>query len=495
MAHPQVILYNPRSSAPCKPILPNSLLALAAMIEGGWDYQIVDGNLEDDPLSTLHGLLQNAEDPWLAVTVMPGPQLSLAVPHCRELKSRHPNLRVVWGGYFPTQHFAACLESDAVDFVIRGHGELSFRELLDGIRKGSEIGSIPGLARRESDSGQILTSGLAPVPNPDALPDFPYHRIPLERYARSTFLGARTFSCHTSYGCPFRCNFCAVVNMVDGKWLAQSAQRVAETVQFLARHGGADAIEFHDNNFFVSERRTAEFCERIQDLEISWWGEARIDTLLGYSSRSWDLMKQSGLRIVFLGAESASDEVLRRMDKGGTAKAELAIEIARRCREYDIIPEFSFMLGNPPDAEADAERTMQFIRRLKQVNPVSEIILYLYTPVPLAGKLYEEASQQGFQFPTRLDEWIREDWLDFAQRRSQELPWISNQLRTRLRDFQRVLNAYYPTRTDPNLTRARRKLLRLVSSWRYRLGIYRYPLELRALHKWMRYQRPETSGF
>ena len=65
------------------------------------------------------------------------------------------------------------------------------------------------------------------LPHPDELPGFPYHRIDMARYVRKTFLGRRTLPPHSSYGCPFFCHFCAVVNMVDGGWLAESAERTA----------------------------------------------------------------------------------------------------------------------------------------------------------------------------------------------------------------------------------------------------------------------------
>ena len=58
-----------------------------------------------------------------------------------------------------------------------------------------------------------------------------------------------------------------------------------------------------------------------------------------------------------------------------------------------------------------------------------------------------------------------------------------------------MLNAYYPTRTDTRLRGPVRLLLRSMSAWRYHLGFYRFPLELRALQKLIGYQRPETSGF
>ncbi|MEL7233197.1 MAG: B12-binding domain-containing radical SAM protein, partial [Chloroflexota bacterium] len=141
----------------------------------------------------------------------------------------------------------------------------------------------------------------ANIPHPDNLPDFPYHRVNLENYIRPTFMGERTLPHHSSYGCPFFCNFCAVVNMVNGRWLAQSAERTANTVRHLVENWNLDAVEFYDNNFFTNEKRVAEFSERIMDLNISWWGEGRIDTMIAYSDRTWELMRDSGLRMVFLG--------------------------------------------------------------------------------------------------------------------------------------------------------------------------------------------------
>src|SRR6476661_6076526 len=78
-----IVLYNPPSNTARKPVLPMSLLALGALLEGGHDYRIVDGNLEVDPVTTLDRALTETGADLLAVTVMPGPQLSHAVPHTR----------------------------------------------------------------------------------------------------------------------------------------------------------------------------------------------------------------------------------------------------------------------------------------------------------------------------------------------------------------------------------------------------------------------------
>ena len=171
------------------------------------------------------------------------------------------------------------------------------------------------------------------------------------------------------------------------------------------------------------------------------------------------------------------------------------LEMAAKMREYNIVPEFSFVLGSPPDPERDVRQTIEFIRRVKRVNPRSEIIMYNYTPVPLAGDLYDAARAEGFRFPETLDEWVSADWLEFSQRHSSQMPWLRERLRKDIRDFERVLNAYYPTTTDARLTDGWRALLRGVSSWRYHSRVYSFPLELRALQRLVRYQRPETSGF
>ena len=114
---------------------------------------------------------------------------------------------------------------------------------------------------------------------------------------------------------------------------------MARTARRLVEDYGVDAIELYDNNFFVDEDRSRDFAERITDLNIGWWGEARVDTLLRFSAASWDALARSGLRMVFLGAESGSDEVLSRMNKGGTATAEQTVELAEKMGRLGIVPE------------------------------------------------------------------------------------------------------------------------------------------------------------
>lgn len=424
---------------------------------------------------------------------MPGPQLVRAVADCQRLKQVFPSVPMIWGGYFPSQHADACLRAPYVDICVRSQGEQTFRELADVLSRGGALSGIAGLSYREN--GRITHNPPRPLTPVDSLPEWPYESVPTHRYINAHYLGQRVGAHHSSFGCPFACNFCAVVSVSSQRWLAESPARMERVVSRFCREYGADAMEFHDMDFFVSEARTEEFADRIAKHGIRWWALGRVDELMRYRLATWEKMRRSGLKMVFAGAESGSDAILARMNKGGQASASLTLELARRAREFGIVPEFSFVLGNPPDGIADAERTLRFVRTVKAVNPDAEIILYTYTPVPLDGTLYDSARALGFRFPETLDDWTRGDWPAFALRRDISVPWLDREVRRRVHDFESVLNAYYPTVTDLRLQGWRRGLLQAVSGWRYRTGTYAYPIELRLLQRVFRYQRPETTGF
>lgn len=492
----RIVLYNPRSNAAGKRIMPFSLLAIGAVLEGEFDYEIVDGNAEADPDAVLKARLASGVS-VIGMTVMPGPPLEDAFLRTRALKAASPDVTVIWGGYFPTEHAEACLSGGWVDFAIRGHGEFATLNLVRELAGGRDprlAGSMDGVAFRGVD-GRVVKGAVARVPNVEELPEFPFHRIEMAKYPRATFMGRRTLGYHSSYGCPFLCNFCGVVSLANGRWNAQSPARVERNLRRYKDEWQVDAVEFYDNNFFTQEDRCRDIAQRIAPLRFNWWGEGRIDTLLKFKDATWQAMAQSGLKMVFLGAESGSAETLARMDKGGTLTPQMTLDLAARMRAYGVTPEFSFVLGNPPDPEADIECTLEFVKKVKERHPEAEIILYQYTPVPVAGELLDAAAKKGFSFPTTLEEWTSSEWREVSRRRSDQLPWIAPGQRRRIKNFERVLNAYYPTGTDPRLVGWRRGVLRALSGWRYRMGFYTAPYELRALQKLFRYQRPETAGF
>jgi radical SAM superfamily enzyme YgiQ (UPF0313 family) len=423
-----------------------------------------------------------------------------------------PHVPIVWGGYVPTQHASTVLRAPYVDFVIRSQGERALLQLIGVLKTGGLLNSVGGLSWKAQsaktsagqapasgrDDVQIVDNPVQPLTNLDDLPELPYHRVDMSRYIHRNYLGERTVAHNSSFGCPFACSFCAVVAMSNRRWLAQSPARLERVMRHLVTTYAVDAVQMHDMDFFIREARTAEFAARITGLGLRWWALGRVDTLMQYRDATWEAMARSGLKMIFSGAESGTDETLEQMNKGGNSSAALTLELARRMRSYGIVPEFSFVLGCPPDPANDVERTFEFIRRIKQINPATEIVLYTYTPVPLDGSLYTEARRLGFAFPETLEQWASPEWERLSMRRGDGIPWMersTGRIRTRVRNFERVVNAFYPTVTDLRLTGWRRAALKAAGGIRYGLKWYGAPYELRALNRLVRYQRPETTGF
>lgn len=497
----RVLLFNPRS-ARYKPRIPNSILSVASSIEGQFDYVIVDGNLEDDPWPKIHQYLSDGSFRYFGCTCMPGPQLKQAIPISKSIRELFPDMTIIWGGYFASNQSKVVLNSGYVDFVINGPGEKAFPALLNALEQGQPYELIHNLIYRSGDSH--IKTPKDELYDLDELPALPYEKLnqfyPLKRYLGKTYLGTRTIAYHSSMGCPFKCSFCAVVPIYNARWKGKSASLIYQDIQYLKKNYGGNAIEFHDNNFFVSEKRTAEFARLIKNDNMIWWGEGRIDTIDKYSDETLALMRESGCRMIFFGAETGNDEILKKMDKGGTQSAEGIRRFAARMAKFDIIPEYSFVLGTPADTPEQAmkqiDQDIAFIKEIKQINPDTEIIIYVYSPVPTEGsEMYDRVIKSGFHFPEKLEDWISPQWENFDLRKNPLTPWLTAEMINKIKDFETVLNGYYPTVSDLRLGGLKRKIIRNLAAIRYKTGIYHKPYELKALQLLWKYRQPELEGF
>lgn len=497
----RVLLFNPRS-ANYKPRIPNSILSIASSIEGLFDYVIVDGNLETNPWEKIDQYLSEGDFKYVGMTAMPGPQLKQAIPYSKKIRELYPSITIAWGGYFPSNQSTVVLRSGFVDFVINGPGEHTFPDLLNALENNQPYQQIHNLIYKSGD--QLVKTAKDELYEPDQLPALPYDKLngfyPIRRYLGRTYLGTKTIAYHSSMGCPFKCSFCAVVPIYNARWKGKSAALIYKDIKYLKDQFGGNAIEFHDNNFFVSEKRTVEFSRLIKPENMVWWGEGRIDTIDKYSDDSLALMRESGCRMIFFGAETGNDEILKRMDKGGTQSAAEIRSFAARMAKFDIIPEYSFVLGTPADTPDQVmkqiDQDIAFIKEIKEINPKTEIIIYLYSPVPTEGsEMYNKVLESGFHFPEKLEEWISPQWESFDLRKNPLTPWLTSEMVNKIKDFETVLNGYYPTVSDIRLNSVKRGVLRSLSAIRYRTGIYRKPYELKALQILWKYRQPEIEGF
>jgi anaerobic magnesium-protoporphyrin IX monomethyl ester cyclase len=497
----KVLLFNPKAGNKVR-IIPNAILAIAASIEGIIDYAIVDGNQESDPLGKILNYLSSGDFGFFASTVMPGPQLRQAIPFTKKIREQFPHIKIIWGGYFASNHHQTVIQSGAVDVVVNGPGDKSFPALLKALINKTSFSEIDNLVYL--DNGKIVKTRKATLYDQDVLPALPYDKLntfyPLQKFLGRTFLGSKTIAYHSSIGCPFTCSFCGVVPIFEARWKGKSAQNIYRDLKFLKDKYGGNAFQFHDNNFFVSEKRSVEFARLVALEKMKWWAEGRIDTMDQFSDESLQAIADSGCSMIFFGAESGNNRLLNQMDKGGKQTGEKIKSFAARIKKFGIIPEYSFVLGLPAPTEDQVWQQIYdevaFIKEIKAINSKTEIVIYVYTPVPTEGsELYIDSTKKGFSFPTTLEEWSKEEWINFDLHREFLTPWLKPEMIRYIHDFETVVHARYPTLSDYKLTDFQRKMISRISSIRYKFNFFSRPYELKALMKyWLRYRQPEIQG-
>ena len=510
-ATPKALLINPQICSLRSVRLPLSLLALGAALEGKADYRIIDGNLDPDAAGTALAALREAPHRLVGMTVMPGPQVATAIAISRAIRAAHPTVPIVWGGYFPTLYPAAAINAPYVDYVVRGQGEDTLLDLIERLGDAGPptaessaadpdaVVGISGITWKKA--GRVEHNSDRPLRPPHAYPALPYHRLETTSpYMRRSFMGSRTGVYQAAVGCRYHCEFCGVVSMWGGATHLSTAARLRQEIIAQRDRLGATAMQFYDHNFFDREASSLPVLEVLAELAMPWWCYARADTMANFSPRTWELIRRSQLRMAYIGAEAASDEVLSKMRKG--SRVEHTFEVARRCREYGVTPEFSFVLGGPNDPEGEIDKTFRCIERLKTVHPECEVILYFYTPTPRREAVAERPglklpaasryAEEEVDLPTTPEEWTEPRWIDFVCH--QNAPWLTPQLRRKVDDFACVLRSRFPTVQDYSLPSWGKALLRGLASWRYSTGIYARPQELRLMARWLRLRDPQRES-
>jgi anaerobic magnesium-protoporphyrin IX monomethyl ester cyclase len=493
-----IALVNPRITTRARARFPLSLLTLAAAVERRHGSRIVDGNVVDGVAATLDAIDGGCD--VVGLTVMGGPQVQTAIDISRAVRRRHPRLPIVWGGYFPSLYPQVALNCDYVDYVIRGQGEETCPALLDVLPDADPglLGAVPGLTWRRD--GVIVANPDRPFGAMHDMPAIDYGKLgDPRRYLVETFMGRRTAAHQAALGCRFRCTFCGVAAMFRGATALPTAARLDRELAFLSEQLGADSIQFYDHNFFDREVEMMPLLEVLARRQLPWWCYARADALINLSAESWKLVRASRLRMAYIGAETPNDALLKSIRKG--TRSDQTLEVAELCRANGVVPELSFMVAPPEDPEGETERTFDFIKRVKKVNPAAEIIVYVYTPlppsvVPDAARLklmpLLDVGGAPVVFPDTPEEWTQRRWVDYACHA--DAPWVSERLRQRIRDFVTVLRCRFPTVQDTRSPAWAKRAIAGLASWRYSLGRYDRPWELAASQQLVRLLDPRVSS-
>lgn len=296
MPRPRVVLYNPRAVFFTMPL---ALVALASAIDREkFDVVIIDGRLEADPVRAVLEATKGAL--CLGISVLTGAPIRDALLVSRAVKSRRPECCVVWGGWHPSLFADQCLEEPAVDIVVSGQGEDTFREIVERLAAGDDVG------------GRM---GDRPLRDLNDLPAHDYSLLDVPRYF--TLKGARQIDYISSQGCRFRCAFCADPAVFKRGWTGLDPRRIGDEADFLYRHYAMADLAFQDETFFTSAQRVDALAEEFlgRGLAFTWTATLRADQACRLGDESFAKAVRSGLRRVMVGVESGSQAMLDRLKK------------------------------------------------------------------------------------------------------------------------------------------------------------------------------------
>ncbi|GFO70469.1 magnesium-protoporphyrin IX monomethyl ester cyclase [Geomonas limicola] len=301
-------------------------------------------------------------------------------------KKINPATLTVLGGVHASFKYREILEnSPAVDFVVLGEGEGTFRELLETLSQGGDPATVAGLALRQGDS-VVVSPGRAPETDLDRLPAA-WDLLDWDNYRYQVLPDSRFGSLSSSRGCAHDCSFCSQQTFWGHSWRGRNPEAVVDEIALLHERYGVDLLQLTDEH----PTRDAERWERLLDLLIERALPVRLilETRVSDLIRDRDIVakyKQAGVIHVSIGVESLEQARLDQVHKGQQVEeAQQAVELLR---EHGIVSEISLVLGFPDDTAQSVAHGLKFAQLL---NPDAANFLPL-TPWP-GTPLYQELKE------------------------------------------------------------------------------------------------------
>lgn len=329
------------------------------------------------------------------------PTIGVALDSADKIKQVKPNTIIVLGGYHPTFEFQSVLEEESVDVVVRGEGEYTLLELVQTIENNGDLKKVQGLAFHDKiDNSLIVTPDRPIIENLDELPFPAFHLFPMEKY-RILNITTNVATIITTRGCPMQCSFCSSAALHGHKLRRRSVENVVDEVEMRLKEQNIDTIAFMDDTFTLNKRFVREYCSEIKRRGLKfWWGcTSRVDTL---DEELLQTMKDAGCITIFMGVESADQQMLEKMNKNITVtKTENAFKLARKVGIRTIA---SCVIGMPEDTHKSINQTIDFVKKL---NP-NYALFSLATPYP-GTRFYNETFKKNL---IKIKDWSKFTLID-----------------------------------------------------------------------------------
>ena len=308
----------------------------------------------------------------------------------RLLKRKAPQTPIILGGVFATMNpreiLADCPDADCVG---TGEGEELLPDYLANLDRPADVG---GLVWRSGD--EIVSNPRRPIIRD--LDQFPYpdrKSLPID-YIESMPLDVpavlsldKYCTIQTSRGCPYKCIYCDIPALADGKWICRSPEHVLGEMQELSDEGYR-SIYLTDDHFLMKRKRISAICEGIIDrgLKFRWGCEGRVDSV---AVDQLPLMGKANCKFLAFGIESGSQKVLDRLRKDQTLdQIKHAVSEAKR-HGIETAHGF-FLVGSPDETREEILESFRFAARLElDTFGFNRLCAYRGTP------LWHEYCQRG----------------------------------------------------------------------------------------------------
>ncbi|HVJ26849.1 MAG TPA: radical SAM protein [Vicinamibacterales bacterium] len=351
--------------------MPNGALAsLAGNVDAHHRVAIADLVLVQSSVRhTVERLLAELEPDLVGLSVMTFQRIT-ARRIISLIRSLRPAARIAVGGYDPSLAPEAWMDPElGVDFIVRGEGEITFRELLRAIEGQTKLRDVPGLLFRDGTGFQQgpprpvadITRGVVALPN---------------RAARAlsgyTMLGRQIDVVETSRGCTFDCSFCSIIEMRGRNFHLFPIERVIEDLRDAHRRG-ARAIFLVDDNITIDVPRFEALCRAIVDAgldTIDYIVQGMTSAIAAHGEHLVPLMRKAGIRYVFLGIENVLAEDLaflkasaKNRKRTGGVTTNAAITAVDLLHSHGLLVVGGLIVGNPDDTPAAIHANLAFARQ------------------------------------------------------------------------------------------------------------------------------------
>jgi radical SAM superfamily enzyme YgiQ (UPF0313 family) len=369
--------------------MPNgALTSLAGNVDPQHQVAIADLLLVQSSVrSTVERLVREVRPEIVGLSVMTF-QRATARRIISLVRALAPDARIVVGGYDPSLAPEAWTHPElGVDVIVRGEGDLTFRELVRALEAARPLHGIAGLWFRDGDRFQHNSPRhVAHLASDEIRPPNRGARV----LAGYTMLGRQVDVVETSRGCTFDCSFCSIIEMRGRNFHRFPIARVIEDIAD-ARARGAQTIFFVDDNITLDVPRLEALCEAIvrAGLDgIDYIAQAMTAAIAAGGDRLAASMQRAGFRYIFLGIENVLDEDLQFLKaraknsrRGSGPRTNTSVEAVRALRRRGMLVVGGLIVGNPEDGRESIAANLAFARRFVDWPYIQHPMPYPGTPM------------------------------------------------------------------------------------------------------------------